>query len=150
MPEPRRPTASTREASCYALVQSWLASLGQRVINRPTGSALAGTWRTPCQWRAVAREAGLAIRALPGRRRALRSPCAACWSSTGAWWTTTGRRTTYGRARERLARIVDLDLLEARFDDDWAFADASLLPAIASPDEGRVDAVAQALRARAA
>ena len=52
----------------YALVQSWLASLGRRVINRPTGSALAGTWRTPCQWRAVAREAGLAIRASPGRR----------------------------------------------------------------------------------
>jgi hypothetical protein len=54
------------------------------------------------------------------------------------------------RGGERLARIVDLDLVEARFDDDWAFADASLLPAIASPDEGRVEAVAQALRARAA
>ena len=53
------------------------------------------------------------------------------------------------RGGERLARIVDLDLLEARFDDDWAFADASLLPAIASPDDGRVDAVAEALRARA-
>jgi hypothetical protein len=133
----------------YALVQSWLASLGRRVINRPTGSGLAGAWRTPCQWRSVAREAGLAIRPYSDEDGA---PC-------------DGRRVLVIDERivgddavpddvrsgcGRLARMVDLDLVEACFDEDWSFADASLLPAIASPADGRVDAVAEALRARAA
>ena len=133
----------------YALVQSWLASLGQRVINRPTGSALAGTWRLPCQWRAVAREAGLAIRSYPDDGSAPHA-VRRVLVIDGRVVDDDGAPDDVRQGAERLARIVDLDLLEARFDDDWAFADASLLPAIASPDEGRVDAVAQALRARAA
>ena len=135
----------------YALVQSWLHAFGPRAVNRPTGSALAGAWRTPCQWRAAAREARLAIRpypddatAPPAVRRVL---------------VVDGRAIDEGdhgvpddvlRGCERLTRIVGLDIVEARFDEDLAFADASLLPALASPDEGRVAAVAQALRARAA
>ena len=45
----------------YALALSWLQGLGPRVINRPTGVGLAGTWRAPAQWCVLARSVGLPI-----------------------------------------------------------------------------------------
>jgi hypothetical protein len=45
----------------FALGLSWLESLGSRVLNRPSGMGLAGAWRTPGQWRALASSVGLPI-----------------------------------------------------------------------------------------
>lgn len=45
----------------FALGLSWLESLGSRVLNRPSGFSLSGAWRTPAQWRALARSAGLPV-----------------------------------------------------------------------------------------
>jgi hypothetical protein len=45
----------------FALGLSWLESLGGRVVNRPTGSGLAGSWRRAPEWRSLARAAGLAV-----------------------------------------------------------------------------------------
>lgn len=43
----------------FALGMSWLESMGPRVLNRPAAFSLSGAWRTPAQWRALARSAGL-------------------------------------------------------------------------------------------
>ena len=61
-----------------------------------------------------------------------------------------GARTMSGRAASVWRASSTSTSSRRASTSDWAFADASLLPAIASPDEGRVDAVAEALRARAA
>jgi hypothetical protein len=45
----------------FALGLSWLESLGGRVVNRPTGSGLAGAWRRAAEWRSLARAVGLAV-----------------------------------------------------------------------------------------
>ena len=45
----------------YALGLAWLESLGDRVVNRPTGNGLCGSWRRTAEWRTLARTAGLPI-----------------------------------------------------------------------------------------
>jgi hypothetical protein len=45
----------------YALGLAWLESLGRRVVNRPTGSGLAGTYRSTAAWLTLARTAGLPV-----------------------------------------------------------------------------------------
>jgi hypothetical protein len=45
----------------YALGLSWLESMGGRVLNRPRSGGIAGVWRMPAQWRAMARSAGLPV-----------------------------------------------------------------------------------------
>ena len=44
-----------------ALGLSWLESLGGRVVNRPAGSGLAGSWRRMAEWRGLARTVGLPV-----------------------------------------------------------------------------------------
>ena len=48
-------------AELYALGLSWLASLGPRVLNRPSPVGLAGAYRPTGQWRWLARSVGLPI-----------------------------------------------------------------------------------------
>jgi hypothetical protein len=48
-------------AELYALGLSWLESFGPKVLNRPTGSGMAGAWRTEGQWRQLARSVGLPV-----------------------------------------------------------------------------------------
>ena len=132
----------------HALVLSWLEGFGARVINRPAGLGLSGPWRTTDQWRALAREAGLEIRASPGTVR-----------SVGRAGAGTGHRRRDHRGRRRPAPVCEgtlrlvaeqgHDLIELRFDEEWRFADATLTPAVGYGGERRVDAVARALRARA-
>ena len=44
-----------------ALGLSWLESLGGRVVNRPAGNGLAGSWRRMAEWRGLARTVGLPV-----------------------------------------------------------------------------------------
>ena len=136
----------------YALVQSWLAS-ARRAGDQPPGRhRLAGSVADGRPMAGARPRGRPGDPALPGATRPPTPPAVRrVLVIDGRVVDDDGAPDDCPRrGAERLARIVDLDLLEARFDDDWAFADASLLPAIASPDEGRVDAVAPALRARAA
>jgi hypothetical protein len=133
----------------HAVVQSWLESLGARVVNRPSGLGLSGPWRTPDQWRALAREHGLEIRLFPEPSEA---PV-----NVEQVLVVDGEIVEHGdapahvleRARH-MARALDHDLLELRFDDEWRFSDATLMPALAYRSDERVQAVADALEARAA
>jgi hypothetical protein len=131
----------------FALVQSWLASLGDRVIGRPAGPSLGGPWRTADQWRARAREAGLRIRMFPGDEL---DPLSGRWVLVldGAVVDGDGAPDAVRAGCARLAAELDLDVLEARFDDDWAFADATLLPVLGTRGDERVEGVALALRGR--
>jgi hypothetical protein len=133
----------------HALVQSWLESFGTRAINRPAGIGLSGPWRTPDQWRALAREAGLEIRAFP-------EPSEEVLQLTlvlvidGTIVEAGGAPAHVREGALRLDAELDEDLIEMRFDEDWKFADATLMPAMVYGGEQRVHAVARALRARAA
>jgi hypothetical protein len=133
----------------YALVQSWLASLGRRVVNRPGGSGLAGPWLRPCQWRWEARAAGLRIRPVPEDEPAPLDG-GRVLVVDGAVADAGGAPEGVGEGCVRLARALGLDVVEMRFDEDWSFADASLVPALAVGAAARLDAVAAALRERGA
>jgi hypothetical protein len=132
----------------HALVQSWLEGFGSRAVNRPAGLGLCGPWRTPDQWRALAREAGLAIRAFPeASEQALE--LAPVLVIDGEIVEDGGAPARVCEGALRLAAGLGHDLIELRFDEDWRFADATLMPALLYGGEARVEAVARALRARA-
>ena len=133
----------------HALVESWLEGFGARAVNRPAGLGLSGPWRTMDQWRALAREAGLEIRPFP---EPTEPPLefALVLVLDGEVVEDGGAPEHVLEGARRLATELDHDLLELRFDDEWRFADATLMPALVYGGEERVPAVARALRARAA
>ena len=133
----------------HALVQSWLEGFGARAVNRPEGLGLCGPWRTPDQWRALAREAGLAIRPFPEPSEEPLA-LAAVLVLDGEIVEDGGAPAPVRAGALRLAAAHDHDLVELRFDADWGFADATLMPALVYGGRQRVHAVARALRARAA
>lgn len=133
----------------HALVQSWLAGFGRRSVNRPEGVGLCGPWRTPDQWRAPARAAGLAIRPFPEPADA-RPDLTSLLIIDGLVVQNGGAPAAVRDAALRLVADLDHDLVELRFDADWRFADATLTPMLTMGGDGRVRAVADALRARAA
>jgi hypothetical protein len=133
----------------YALVQSWLEGFGARVVSRPAGLALSGSWRTPDQWRALAREAGLEIRAFPEPSDAPLE-LAPVLVIDGEIIEDGGAPVHVCEGALRLDAELGEDLIEMRFDEDWRFSDATLMPALAYAADERVHAVARALRARAA
>jgi hypothetical protein len=139
----------------YALVQSWLAAFGARVVNRPAGLGLAGSWRTPVQWRALARTVGLAPHPFPdsgdddgaaGSARRVLVVDGAVIADDASGEPAPPRAVC--ACAIRLARSAVQDVLELTFTSDWTFADASLLPTLTGSDEA-LAAVAGALRARA-
>lgn len=133
----------------HALVQSWLEGFGRRAVNRPFGLGLSGPWRTPDEWRALARDARLEIRAFPECSDGL-VELSSVLILDGNVVEDGGAPAHVCRGALRLAAELDHDLVELRFDRDWRFADATLMPALAYGGEARVQAVARALRARAA
>lgn len=133
----------------HALVQSWLEGFGSRAVNRPAGLGLCGPWRTPDQWRALARTAGLEIRAFPeppGQVLEL----APVLVIDGEIVEDGGAPPHVRDGALRFATALGHDLIELRFDDEWRFADATLMPALVDGGGVRARAVARALRARAA
>jgi hypothetical protein len=133
----------------HALVESWLEGFGARAVNRPVGLGLSGPWRTPDQWRALARVAGLEIRPFPepSEEPVELTPV---FVLDGEVVEDGGAPPDVRAGALRLAAELDHDLIELRFDGAWRFADATLLPALLYGGEARVHAVARALRARAA
>jgi hypothetical protein len=132
----------------HALVLSWLEGFGARVINRPAGLGLSGPWRTTDQWRALAREAGLEIRAYP-EPSAQPAELALVLVIDGEVIEDGGAPLPVCEGTLRLVTEQGHDLIELRFDEEWRFADATLMPAVGYGGERRVHAVARALRARA-
>ena len=132
----------------HALVLSWLEGFGARVINRPAGLGLSGPWRTTDQWRALAREAGLEIRAYP-EPSAQPAELALVLVIDGEIIEDGGAPLPVCEGTLRLVTEQGHDLIELRFDEEWRFADATLMPAVGYGGERRVHAVARALRARA-
>jgi hypothetical protein len=134
----------------YALVQSWLASFGARMVNQPAGLGLAGSWRTTVEWRALARGAGLAVRPYPesDERPFVADPARQVLVVDGAVVEDVDAPADVREGAVRLAQAARQDLVELSFDDDWAFADATLLAALAHGNYQRVQAVALALRSR--
>lgn len=132
----------------HALVQSWLEGFGARAVNRPAGLGLCGPWRTPDQWRALARDLGLSIRPFP-------DPSEVALELTpllvidGEIVEEVEAPPQVLNGAQRFAVELDHDLVELRFDDTWRFADATLMPALVYGGDARVHAVASALRARA-
>jgi hypothetical protein len=133
----------------HALVQSWLEGFGSRAVNRPAGLGLCGPWRTPDQWRALARTAGLEIRAFPEPSDQVLE-LAPVLVVDGEIVEGGGAPARLHEGALRLAAALGHDLIELRFDEDWRFADATLMPALLGGGEARVHAIARALRARAA
>ena len=133
----------------HALVQSWLEGFGSRAVNRPAGLGLCGPWRTPDQWRALARTAGLEIRAFPEPSDQVLE-FAPVLVVDGEIVEDGGAPAQLREGTLRLAAQLGHDLIELRFDENWRFADATLMPALLNCGEARVNAVARALRARAA
>lgn len=139
----------------YALVQSWLHAFGARAINRPAPSGLSGAWRAPCQWRWLARTAGLPVRPYRSGRPAQEG-------SGDRTVLVLDGRIVDGRdvpdaiaaGCARLARDGGLELMEARFSvrapDRWEFEDVSLLPGVQAAGDDLARHLAGALRARAA
>jgi hypothetical protein len=133
----------------HALVQSWLEGFGRRAVNRPAGLGLSGPFRTSEEWRALAREAQLEIRAFP---ESADGPLelSPVLIIDGEVVDDGGAPAPVRTGALRLAAQLDHDLVELHFDGDWRFAHATLMPALANGGDARVRAVAGALRARAA
>jgi hypothetical protein len=132
----------------FALGMSWLESLGPRVLNPPAGFSLSGAWRTPGQWRALARSAGLPI--VP-------------YDSDQADEVTGEADQTVlvidgqvigspgGPHRDRLVdlqRRCGLDIMEVRFDARAAVRDVSFLPPLRRYGRAAADAILAALTRR--
>jgi hypothetical protein len=145
----------------YALGQAWLESLGERVINRPTGSGLCGTLRTTGGWRALARSAG--------------APIVAYGSGEATVFTTDADRPVLvvdgqvvagedlpADLQEKLIIIQarsGLDLIELRLVPDlavpdpdggegWAVRDVAFLAVMSGFGEAGLDALHRALSSR--
>jgi hypothetical protein len=132
----------------FALALSWLESLGTRVLNRPAGAGLSGMWRTPGQWRALARSAGLPIVPYdsdhPGD--VFDETDRTVFVIDGRVIGPVGVRT---KQLSELARRSGLDLMEVRL-AGAAVRGVSFLPQLRHYGEPCVDAVLAALARRGA
>ena len=133
----------------HAIVQSWLEGFGPRAVNRPAGLGLSGPWRTPEQWRALARDLGVDIRSFPEPPE-VPLELAQVLVIDGQIVEDCEVPASVRSDALRFAAALDHDLIELRFDDRWRFADATLMPGLVYGGEERVHAVARALRRRAA
>lgn len=147
-------------AELHALVVSWLASLGERAVNRPDGDSASGPSSSAAVWRHRARQAGLAAadpaaatsaRLVPGWqgspddvRRPWQAPTlvARRLLVAGSRVLTSCDDDEAARARD-LARDTGCRLLEVLFDASGRVLAADPCPELDTPD--RVSAAARAL-----
>jgi hypothetical protein len=141
----------------FALGLSWLESLGSRVLNQPAGLGLGGAWRTPGQWRALARSAGLPIVPfdsdhpddVPGEadQTVLLIEGRMVDSSAPA---AVGLTARYRERLGELARGCGLDMMEVQLDTGAAVRGVSFLPPLRRYGPPCVDALLAALARRGA
>jgi hypothetical protein len=147
-----------------AFFLSWLASLPQPMLNRPTPQGLAGAWRHPAEWVLLAAKAGL--RTTPYRASNRARPDAAAGRAqrlgvrTGAAATKVlvigGQAVGTAppailSACRRLGVLSGTALLGVELDDGaagpWTFAGATPRPDLRDGGEPALDALAEALQA---
>ncbi len=132
----------------FALGMSWLGSLGTRVLNPPAGFSLSGAWRTPGQWRALARSAGLPIVPYDSDQ-----PDEVTGKAGQTVLVIDGQviGSPGGPHRERLAefqRACGLDIMEVRLDARAAVRGVSFLPPLRRYGRAAADAILAALTRR--
>jgi hypothetical protein len=145
----------------YALFLSWMTALPRPLLNAPTPQGLAGNWRHPSAWTALAQAAGL--RVVPWSQDASSDPERG-WATPEQPGEITvvvvGDRLVPPAAQAKpsipaeveaacvaLARNADVGILGIRLVPDpaiaarWRFVGANLLPDLAAGGEALVDAV---------
>jgi hypothetical protein len=161
--------ASDRDAEyagseLFALGLSWLASLGPKVLNRPTGLGLAGGWRTEGQWRSLARSVGLPILAYERGGTEPDPPAVPGDDGDGAVLVldglvleeagvaTTGVTSPLWSGLAELQRASGRDLIEVHLavGDGIAVRSVSYLPSLRRFGDAALDAVHEALDRRSA
>lgn len=146
----------------YALFLSWMSALPAPVLNAPTPQGLAGNWRHPSAWTALARTAGLPI---VSWRQDCASDADLSWQIApdpqeltaivvdGAVIAPCPLPEPTRAGCVALARAAGCGLFGARLVPDpvahggWRFLGANLLPDLAVGGEPLVDAVEAALAA---
>ena len=153
----------------FALGLAWLESLGGRVVNRPAGNGLAGSWRRTAEWRTLARTVGLPIVAYdsddPEAEQLTFDPTDRVVLVLDGEVIDRGSGSgsgllppALGDGLVRLQRAAGLDLLEARLSPrsgdgsdagaGWALRSASFLPPMSLFGDVGLDALHKALIAR--
>jgi hypothetical protein len=139
----------------FALYLSWLNALQCPMFNRPTPQGLAGHWRHPADWSALARRAGLPV--LPWHQSEADDPMQA-WTkrapgvhpeiiaTPSTIIDTLGLAPEMAEACRALAGLAGNALIGIRFEPDpdcgWRFASATVLPDLFAGGECLVDAIA--------
>jgi len=79
-----------------ALVVSWLAGLGERVVNPPAPPSLAGPQRSQCELLVAAGRAGLPVRSVHVATSARAAPAPPGYDLLGAEWSQGGPALQWG------------------------------------------------------
>jgi len=145
----------------YALFLSWMNALPRPLLNAPTPQGLAGNWRHPSAWTALAHAAGL--RVVPWRQNAASDPERG-WAIPDQPGEVTviivGDRLVPPTAQTRISIPAEVEMacialahdagagiLGVRLVPDpaiaagWRFVGANLLPDLSAGGEALVDAV---------
>ena len=144
-----------------ALGLSWLTSLGGRVVNRPAGNGLAGSWRRMAEWRGLARGVGLPAvpydsdqpeMATGGTDRVVLVLDGEVIEGGGPAAPGPGLTPADRGALVALQRASGLDLLDVHLGagERLALRSASFLPAMSRFGDAGLDALQRALTRRGA
>jgi hypothetical protein len=139
----------------FALYLSWLNALDCPMFNRPTPQGLAGNWRHPADWAALACRAGLSV--LPWHQSESDDPMNA-WTKRLPGGTpeivampsmlvdTLGLSPELATGCRELAKLAGDALIGIQFEMDpsvgWRFSTATVMPNLFSGGEPLVDAIA--------